>query len=203
MLCRGLLPLFVAAVSAASYDYIVVGSGPGGGPLACDLARAGFNTLLIEAGDDQGANPTYSELGNFLQAGNDELSRWDFWVKHSDNETQEREFEHYVYRQSNGSFYVGTNPPKDAKPLGIQYPRAGTLGGCAMHNGAVCSLPADDDFNIIVNKTGDKSWDAANMRKYLERIEKNEYLPSNTTGHGFNGECPIGTPLSCHELAVN
>jgi choline dehydrogenase-like flavoprotein len=33
---------------------IVVGSGAGGGPLAARLALAGHNTLLIEAGDDQG-----------------------------------------------------------------------------------------------------------------------------------------------------
>lgn len=36
------------------YDYIFVGSGAGGGPAACRLARAGYSVLLIEAGDDQG-----------------------------------------------------------------------------------------------------------------------------------------------------
>lgn len=39
-----------------TYDYIVVGSGAGGGPLASRLARAGHKTLLIEAGDDQSSN---------------------------------------------------------------------------------------------------------------------------------------------------
>ena len=53
-----------AAPAAASYDYIVVGSGPGGGPLAADLARAGYSTLLIEAGGDEGDNPTYADIGN-------------------------------------------------------------------------------------------------------------------------------------------
>ena len=33
-------------------DFRPVGSGPGGAPLACRRARAGFNTLLIEAGTD-------------------------------------------------------------------------------------------------------------------------------------------------------
>ena len=43
------------------YDYIVVGSGAGGGPLACRLAMAGFSTLLIESGNDQsGPNPDSS-----------------------------------------------------------------------------------------------------------------------------------------------
>ncbi|KND91020.1 hypothetical protein TOPH_04423 [Tolypocladium ophioglossoides CBS 100239] len=33
-----------------SFDYIVVGSGPGGGPLAVNLAEAGYSVLLLEAG---------------------------------------------------------------------------------------------------------------------------------------------------------
>ena len=32
------------------YDFIVVGSGAGGGPLSCNLAKAGFSVLLLEAG---------------------------------------------------------------------------------------------------------------------------------------------------------
>ncbi len=176
------------AAPTATYDYIVVGSGPGGGPLACDLARAGYSTLLLEAGDDQGDNPTYADLQNFNEAGNDELSRWDFWTKHSDDPARDLKFEHTVWRLTNGSYYVGLEPPAGAKLLGIQYPRAATLGGCAMHNGGVCSLPQDDDWNLIVNKTGDTSWEAEKMRKYLVKIEKNEYLPEGTAGHGYNGQ---------------
>jgi choline dehydrogenase len=36
-----------------TYDYVIIGSGPGGGPLACNLARAGHSTLLFEAGADE------------------------------------------------------------------------------------------------------------------------------------------------------
>ena len=32
------------------YDYIVVGSGAGGGPVAVNLAKHGFSVLLLEAG---------------------------------------------------------------------------------------------------------------------------------------------------------
>ena len=35
-----------------NFDYIVVGSGAGGGPLAANLALAGKRVLLIEAGGD-------------------------------------------------------------------------------------------------------------------------------------------------------
>jgi choline dehydrogenase len=177
-------------VPSAEYDYIVVGSGPCGGPLACDLAKAGYSTLLLEADDDQGDNPVYTEMENFNTAANDEDYRWDFWVKHSDDPLRERSFEHYTYRLPDGKFYVRTNPPSVATTLGIQYPKAATLGGCAMHNGGVCSLPQDDDWNIVVDKTGDTSWEASKMRKYLIKVERNEYLPTDTAGHGFDGKFP-------------
>lgn len=35
------------------YDYIVVGSGPGGAPLAARLGLAGYKVLVIEAGADE------------------------------------------------------------------------------------------------------------------------------------------------------
>lgn len=36
------------------YDYVVVGSGPGGAPLPSRLALAGHRVLLLEAGGDNG-----------------------------------------------------------------------------------------------------------------------------------------------------
>ena len=86
-----------AVPAASSYDYVVVGSGPGGGPLAADLARAGYSTLLIEAGGDEGENPTYAELQYFNEAANDEATRWDFWVKHSDDPARDLKFQHTTY----------------------------------------------------------------------------------------------------------
>lgn len=150
-----LLPLFAftaAAVeqAASTYDYIVVGSGPGGGPLACNLARAGYSTLLIEAGQDEGDNPEVTDIANFNAVANDPNMRWDFFVKHSDDPARELKYQHMVWRKVDGTFYTGLDPPAGAKQLGIWYPRTGTLGGCAMHNGGACTLPADSDWNTIV-----------------------------------------------------
>lgn len=44
---------WTASIATAQdvYDYIVIGSGPGGGPIASNLARANYSVLLLEAGD--------------------------------------------------------------------------------------------------------------------------------------------------------
>ncbi|PSK33423.1 Cellobiose dehydrogenase [Elsinoe australis] len=181
-----LLPL-CAAAAIETYDYIVVGSGPGGGPLAANLARAGHSTLLLEAGSDQGSNPNITQLSNLLYVRNDPKIAWDFFVRHSNDPKRQANYNELVWLQTDGQYYTGLNPPAGAKQLGIWYPRAGTLGGCATHNAAAALLPANSDWNYISSITGDKSWQAANMRTYFEKLEKNLYLPKGTPGHGFNG----------------
>jgi choline dehydrogenase len=101
--------------STATYDYIVVGSGPGGGPLAANLARAGYSTALIEAGGDEGSNPIYANIANRFKAVNDEASRWDFWVKHYDDPSLDAAYHHITWDTGNGTFYVGNSPPAGAK----------------------------------------------------------------------------------------
>ena len=59
------------------YDFIVVGSGAGGGPLACRLAEANFKTLLIEAGNDQGENVNTSIPAFQGVVAQDPKVRWD------------------------------------------------------------------------------------------------------------------------------
>jgi choline dehydrogenase len=63
--------LAATSIDNKTYEYIVVGSGPGGGPLASNLARAGHSVLLLEAGDDQTENVNVSNWLNFNIAGND------------------------------------------------------------------------------------------------------------------------------------
>lgn len=59
----------VATLAANVYDYIVVGSGPGGAPVAANLAKAGASVLLLEAGDDQGATNLHVEIPTAAWAG--------------------------------------------------------------------------------------------------------------------------------------
>ena len=64
------------------YDFIVVGSGAGGGPLACRLAEANFKTLLIEAGNDQGDNVNTSIPAFQGVVAQDAKVRWDVSPQH-------------------------------------------------------------------------------------------------------------------------
>src|SRR3954466_634386 len=77
------------AVNITGYEYVVVGSGAGGGPLAARLALAGHKTLLIEAGDDQGHNVNYTVPAFSAKASEDEAMAWNFFVRHyADNDRQ-------------------------------------------------------------------------------------------------------------------
>jgi choline dehydrogenase len=146
-------PFFSSSVAAQDqYDYIVVGSGPGGGPLASNLARANYSVLLIEAGDSstQGASGQYPPQ-----------ITWDFFVKHYADEKKNMMSHKLTWKLSNGRYWVGAGtdtPPAGAKFLGTYYPRGATVGGSSMINAMCTWLPSDSDWNYVVNVTGDTSW---------------------------------------------
>jgi choline dehydrogenase len=153
-----LLFLSSAIATTQTYDYIVVGSGPGGGTLAANLAKAGESVLLLEAGDDQGNNPNEEIAGWFFMAFGDTTMRWDFFVKLHSDDSITAQYEHLTWETTDGQFYVGTDPPAGAKLLGVYYPRAGTLGGCSTHNALIAALPNHSDWDYIAELTGDQSW---------------------------------------------
>src|SRR5713101_890394 len=156
----------------ADFDYIVVGSGAGGGPLAANLARRGCTVLLLEAGGDSCAA---SEEGRSLYevpifhglSTEFEGCQWDYFVRHYSDEIQQRKDSKLV-----------TQDPANGEPLdGIWYPRAGTLGGCTAHNAMITVTPQDRDWNEIATITRDSSWRAENMNHYFERLESCQYQP--------------------------
>jgi len=122
-----------------------------------------------------------------FQASEFEDTAWSFWVNHYDDLGKQAKDSKMMYELPDGTQYRGLNPPKDAKPLGILYPRAGTLGGCSRHNAMITMYPFDQDWDNIATLTGDNSWAAKNMRQYFQKIEKNKYLPTSIIGHGYDG----------------
>ena len=174
-----------------NYDYIVVGSGAGGGPLAARLAMYGKKVLLLEAGDDQGTTPQESIPAFFAASSEYVPMSWDFFVRHYPNDTREALNNKATYETPSGEEYIGLDPPEGSILKGIWYPRAGTLGGCGAHNAMVTVYPHEEDWALIELLTGDSSWNPSNMRQYFERLERNEYLTNFTdataAGHGFDG----------------
>lgn len=168
--------------AASQYEYVIVGSGAGGGPLACRLARNGHKVLLIEAGDDQGGNVNVSVPGYQAVVTQDPKLRWDMFVNHYQDQNRAMQDPKYTW-QTGGpyDYHVGVDgpPPAGAKPLGILYPRAGTLGGCVTHNALIWITPDASDWDGIASITGDKSWAATNMNQYLDKVY--EWLSPHAT----------------------
>jgi choline dehydrogenase len=176
----------------AEYDFIVVGSGAGGGPLACNLALApeGFRVALVEAGADPCAQPGSREYYNYSVpalhacASEDPGMNWAFFVKHYTDPERQRQ------------------DPKYQKGRGIFYPRAAAVGGCTAHHALITVYPHHADWKRLANLTGDTSWSPENMRTYFERLEECRYVPrasadqtrDPTTRHGLAGWLPVSMP---------
>lgn len=81
--CQALTPPAESRpVNLTNYDYIVVGSGPGGAPLAARLGLAGYTVLVIEAGVDIAATDYNATVPLFNgKASEDPKMAWDFFVR--------------------------------------------------------------------------------------------------------------------------
>ncbi len=179
-------------------DYIVVGSGAGGGTLAARLAERGATVLIIEAGADPlgqvGGGAVTGLPGDYevpafnAFATENPAMKWDFYVRHyADDERQRRDPK---YRPD-----WGDRPDGD----GVLYPRAGCLGGCTAHNAMITVCPHNEDWEYIRRLTGDPSWSAESMRGYFERLEDCRHRPImrflakfgfNPSRHGWKGWLP-------------
>ena len=186
-----------------AFDYVVVGSGAGGGTLAARLAEAGMTVLVLEAGADPaaidgkapGLPEDYDVPAFHPFASENRAMAWNFMVRDFGGDAERR------------------SRPADHPPAGVLYPRASTLGGCTAHNAMIFMAPHDSDWNAIAELTGDVSWRAENMRRYFERIEDCRYSGwrrllfrltggfVNPAGHGWNGRLTVERPLPAQAFA--
>jgi choline dehydrogenase len=129
-----------------SFDFIVVGSGAGGGVLASRLARnnRGLKVLLIDAGTDPRENKHYRVPAFHALATEDPELRWDYFAKHFTDPGLAEQDE-----------------KNDKKGRGIFYPRA-------------TAIPDPEDWDNIKHVTGDQSWDSDRMWHYFQKCSSAE-----------------------------
>ncbi|KAK6988578.1 hypothetical protein R3P38DRAFT_2454724, partial [Favolaschia claudopus] len=171
-------PIFAASSSISSnilpacpstedsiYDYIVVGAGAGGGPVAARLAENGFSVLLVETGEDESGNVNTTSLFAAFSAMDDPKIDLDYRIK-----------------EYPANFPVQRNDQ--------WYPRSAGIGGCTLHNAGENSIAGmRQQFDTISHTFNDPSWSRDNMQKYWALIENNLYLDPTAPNpdHGFNG----------------
>lgn len=182
----------------ADCEYIVVGSGAGGGTVAARLAESGRSVVLLEAGGDprqlKGGDPVQPNCNRLPQdydvpafhgfASENEAMKWDFFVRHYTDDNIQKLDPNYI-QESQGR-----------QVDGVLYPRAGTLGGCTAHNAQILIYPHNSDWDNIADLTRDPSWRHEKMHAYFERLENCNHRPAhrwlsklglNPTRHGWKG----------------
>ncbi len=184
-------------IATTSFDYIIVGAGAGGGPLASRLALAGKRVLLVEAGGDPitaKPSPAYPNAGvgevtrvpgYYAAASEDPELSWMFSVRHYADTERQKLDEKYNNNPLDPSRLPGTTKPLDSKYLdphpsggqqGVFYPRSSGIGGCTSHHAMIMIAPNGKDWNYIADLTGDDSWEADRMRPYFAKMERCLYI---------------------------
>ncbi|KAK7464139.1 hypothetical protein VKT23_006303 [Stygiomarasmius scandens] len=164
-----------SSIRGSEYDFVVVGSGAGGGPLAARLAETGFSgwlftsrtkarplkifwtVLVVEVGHDVHNLNTTIPL-YFIRALEDPEIQLNYTVD---------EYPEGFRFQKNDAWY----------------PRARGLGGCTTHNALLNIIAGTrSDFSSLSETFNDSSWSRANMHEYYKKITKSYNVASALLG---------------------
>jgi choline dehydrogenase-like flavoprotein len=166
------------------FDYIIVGSGAGGAPLAARLAEAGKRVLVLEAGVDPGADPALQSSPEELTAAENERAIFHcpgFQAAASEPERYsttpegDRMSWHFAAQHLSDELQRGDPKAEAYDGRKVFYPRCSSVGGCTSHNTMVTICGNDFDWQRIADLTGDPSWNPSRMRYYFKRLERAHY----------------------------
>ena len=170
------------------FEYVIVGSGAGGGTLAASLARKGHSVLLLEAGEDM--KKTGDDFDRLMYeipvwhalSTEHPPMQWDYFVEHFDDNEREKFLDtKRACERGDGELVLcdvqsdgQCECPAGTSSKGIFYPRSGTLGGCTAHNAMISVAAKDSDWNgiadVLAGESSSESWRASNMRQYFDRV---------------------------------
>jgi choline dehydrogenase len=164
-------------------DFIVVGGGAGGAPLAARLAERGYTVLVVEMGPKEPDPPPDAAV---FKVGDKDVRVENTHVPLLHGETTEdsrHSLRFFVDHFPGGpaasrdplrnELLQGSTVPADER--GIFYPRAQGLGGCTIHNAMITVAGPSEDWDQVAEQTGDESWRGERIRAYFERLENCHY----------------------------
>jgi choline dehydrogenase len=169
-------------------DFIVVGAGAGGAPLAARLVERGYTVLVVEMGPRKPDPRPGAVVENtdvpllHTETTEDPRHALRFFVKHFDNDPA-GSLDPKIHRPPAGS-------RRDEE--GIFYPRAQGVGGCTVHNAMITVCGLSEDWDGLAEATEDESWRGERMRPYFQRVERCHYARPSFWGR-LKGLLGLGT----------
>ncbi len=161
--------------AAPVFDFVLVGAGAGGAPLAARLAERGYSVLVCEMGPAKPDTPPEAVVENthvpllHAEVTEDQRHALTFFVNHFDAPAADPADPKWHTPQK------GSPPDRAEDETGLFYPRAQGVGGCTVHNAMITVSGPSEDWDRVAEATGDESWRGERMRAYFQRVERCHY----------------------------